>query len=118
MSVLYSWFHPNFSTKFYTHLHISVLYNKFTCCNCYTWLFCYLDEDRCDPNPCQNNGTCTAGGCECTPLWTGPFCDIAVVGCWPSPCQNGGTCVDVPGSFMCQCPGDYTGIICETCKCN
>jgi len=78
---------------------------------------CYPDVDRCDPNPCQNNGTCTPGRCECTPLWTGTFCDVAVVGCWPSPCLNGGTCVDVPGSFMCQCPADYTGIICETRKC-
>lgn len=30
------------------------------------------------------------------------------------PCQNGGVCVNVPGSFRCVCPDEFTGELCES----
>ena len=30
--------------------------------------------DLCDPNPCQNGGTCEAGICKCTDAFTGAEC--------------------------------------------
>ena len=41
----------------------------------------FLDIDDCDPNPCQNNGTCHDGvnnyTCECMPGFTGDNCAIS-----------------------------------------
>lgn len=30
-----------------------------------------------------------------------------------SPCQNGGTCVNLPSSYRCECPEEFTGDSCE-----
>jgi len=83
-------------------------------------MLCTVVVDNCDPNPCQNGGTCFDDGsnfsCRCPSFTSGPICSQIVAGCWPSPCLNGGICVDVPNSFMCDCPTEYTGIICETRK--
>ena len=81
----------------------------------------YIVESNCDPNPCQNGGTCVDSGsdfsCRCPSFTSGPNCSLIIAGCWPSPCLNGGICIDVPNSFMCDCPSEYTGVICETRKC-
>jgi hypothetical protein len=76
--------------------------------------------DPCDPNPCQNDGTCSedANGntsCECPPAWTGDTCEKAMVDpCDPNPCQNEGTCsVDANGNTACECTPDWTGDTCE-----
>jgi len=49
--------------------------------------------------------------CVCPPGWTGPRCDIDIEDCTveSSPCHHGGTCVDIPGSFVCQCPSGFAG---------
>lgn len=74
--------------------------------------------DPCNPNPCQNSGTCTASGssytCNCQPGWSGTNCDLASQTCQPNPCQNGGTCYVYGGSYSCQCPPSYGGANCET----
>ena len=31
--------------------------------------------DFCDPNPCQNSGTCTAGSCNCAEGFSGDRCE-------------------------------------------
>ena len=40
---------------------------------------CETDIDDCDPNPCQNEGTCTDGvnsfTCDCATGFTGNTCD-------------------------------------------
>ena len=35
--------------------------------------------DLCDPNPCQNGGTCDTGVCECTGDYAGKLCEIGNV---------------------------------------
>lgn len=74
--------------------------------------------DPCNPNPCQNSGTCTASGssytCNCQPGWSGTNCDLASQTCQPNPCQNGGTCYVYGGSYSCQCPPSYGGANCES----
>ena len=40
-----------------------------------------IDIDNCNPNPCDNGGTCTDGvasyTCECAEGWTGDNCRIS-----------------------------------------
>ena len=33
-------------------------------------------SDLCDPNPCQNGGTCNLGNCQCAEGYTGAMCEI------------------------------------------
>ncbi|XP_030847135.1 hyalin-like [Strongylocentrotus purpuratus] len=73
----------------------------------------------CNPNPCQNGGTCnqrsdTSYTCTCPATHVGYNCDIPAP-CNPRPCQNGGVCT-VTGleSYSCACPPLYTGIKCQT----
>ena len=71
----------------------------------------------CDPNPCQNGGSCTPDGdgftCECAEGFTGDRCETNIDDCDPNPCQNGGTCIDGINGFQCQCPEGYSGPLCE-----
>lgn len=96
-------------------------------CNCpvrTTGKLCETVLDQCDPNPCQNGGTCVRGTypdytCECPQGFTGENCSIAINPCEDNPCLNNGTCV--PGTypnFTCNCPPKYTGSTCETDLCN
>ena len=32
----------------------------------------------CNPNPCQNGGTCINGGCKCPPNTVGPRCEYKI----------------------------------------
>ena len=44
---------------------------------------------------------------------------VAFDQCSPNPCRNGGICRPVDGSciaYTCECPGCYTGRLCETRK--
>lgn len=62
-----------------------------------------LAATPCQPNPCQNGGTCTPQGntfsCQCPSTHTGRCCEIRVTTttpydpCRQSPCRNGGTCI-------------------------
>ncbi|KAG8445395.1 hypothetical protein GDO86_010251 [Hymenochirus boettgeri] len=72
--------------------------------------------------PCLNGGRCiddcVTGNpsytCSCLSGFTGKHCHIDMGRCYSQPCQNGGSCMDEPGSFICQCPTDFTGTLCET----
>jgi len=73
--------------------------------------------DDCDPNPCENNGTCIDGInsfiCDCVDGFTGDTCEIDIDECLSFPCLNGGTCIDGINSFSCKCGRDFTGVKCE-----
>ncbi|CAG2249156.1 unnamed protein product [Mytilus edulis] len=74
------------------------------------------EVDRCDPNPCQNNGSCTDFkenyNCTCTDGWKGENCTIDR--CDPNPCQNNGSCVDFKENYTCVCTDGWKGENCTT----
>jgi hypothetical protein len=70
-------------------------------------------NDACNPNPCQNGGTCQASGsgysCTCASGWTGTNCaeDINECAATPSPCGtdcHGSLCSNYPGGYFCENP--------------
>ncbi|CAB3994571.1 neurogenic locus notch homolog 1-like, partial [Paramuricea clavata] len=56
----------------------------------------------CDPNPCQNAGTC----------FMGAHCEVRSQ-CEPNPCKNGGSCYDVGTGYECTCSIGFKGSTCE-----
>lgn len=72
----------------------------------------------CDPNPCQNGGTCNDTGiaafsCTCPTGFSGATCETNVDDCADDPCVNG-ACTDGNDAYTCACdPGSY-GPNCDT----
>ena len=51
----------------------------------------------------------------------GAKCDkLPIVDCSSDPCNNGGSCIDVDNHFICSCPPEWYGAICdkEVIKCS
>ena len=75
-----------------------------------------LFVDICEPNPCQNSGSCTASDnsfvCNCTNGFTGTLCQ-SIDYCANSSCQNGGSCVNGLGTQLCFCSEGFAGQFCE-----
>ncbi|XP_021351250.1 neurogenic locus notch homolog protein 1-like [Mizuhopecten yessoensis] len=72
----------------------------------------------CDPDPCQNGGTCTYSGvvstCACPTGYGGTNCDQIDPCTLTSPCQNGATCNNPSSNvYTCTCPTGYSGSDCE-----
>ena len=73
--------------------------------------------DPCEPDPCQNGGTCLAQDdsylCSCQAGYQGDHCETDIDECEPDPCQNGGTCVDGIADYACHCPPKFIGDHCQ-----
>nr|XP_032814130.1 ZP domain-containing protein-like [Petromyzon marinus] len=117
-------------------------------CNCHGVFYGLLCEDfgtttspsttvstttgsQCEPNPCQNGGTCFESRslwwnyqrsyqCICPPYWSGPDCAYPVStpppgGCLSFPCLNGGVCNSQQfyPYYKCRCSPGLTGVNCE-----
>ena len=56
-------------------------YNSFFEYSYYDFIF-FLDVDDCEPNPCQNDGTCTDGinsySCNCAHGYAGDNCELGI----------------------------------------
>lgn len=94
-----------------------VLFQSYSGINCERSVF------SCREFFCFNGGSCRASllgaHCFCLPGWTGPDCRLrANSSCVNQPCHNGGLCHEIPTSpyFQCLCPGDYTGVRCQTAR--
>nr|XP_061780924.1 EGF-like repeat and discoidin I-like domain-containing protein 3 isoform X3 [Nerophis lumbriciformis] len=84
-----------------------------------------METGPCKPNPCKNDGVCSATGhsrrgdvfseyvCKCQPGFEGVHCQNNINDCARQPCQNGGTCRDLEGDFKCQCPSPFVGKNCQ-----
>ena len=76
-------------------------------------LLCITGSDKCEiidycqPNPCENSGTCVSVGhdfnCICKAGYTGHECQHNIDACGPKPCKNGGICSDLINGYQCNC---------------
>ncbi|EFA86218.1 hypothetical protein PPL_00780 [Heterostelium album PN500] len=60
---------------------------------------------------CSVNGTCSkyTRQCDCKSGYTNVTCDTDIDECVVNkPCSRIATCVNLPGSYVCQCPPGYT----------
>ncbi|CAC5379530.1 unnamed protein product [Mytilus coruscus] len=73
------------------------------------------EVDRCDPNPCQNNGSCTdfkeSYSCACTVGWKGENCTTDINECSnkqrSTMCPRHSDCFNKVGSYGCNCKNGY-----------
>jgi hypothetical protein len=69
--------------------------------------------------PCKNGATCIDKDndyqCDCVPGYAGKDCENDIDECANKPCQNG-ECVNMINSFLCVCPDEYNGTLCEIMK--
>ncbi|VDH97650.1 Hypothetical predicted protein [Mytilus galloprovincialis] len=71
--------------------------------------------DRCDPNPCQNNGSCVDFkenyNCTCTDGWRGKNCTTDINECLDKQrtamCPQHSDCLNTDGSYECNCKNGY-----------
>ncbi|TKR93117.1 hypothetical protein L596_007633 [Steinernema carpocapsae] len=96
-------------------------------CECqpgYTGVFCEIDIDDCNPNPCLNGGTCTdkvnAFECSCVTGTTPPICEDSEFGTIDD-CKSNvagrktkcnekdkeAVCTDRVNTFTCNCSKDW-----------
>lgn len=79
---------------------------------------CEINTNECEPNPCENGGTCVDGSnnytCYCAHTgYEGRNCEVNINECLNNPCLNHGVCFDTYGSYVCQCQDGYEGQNCE-----
>lgn len=97
-------------------------------CECVDgWQGDTCEEDRCDPNPCENSGECVRSSdedsgfkCECADGWVGQTC-TSDDPCLPNPCDHSGLCQVSSANvsyFQCQCSGGWQGATCGDDPCD
>lgn len=75
--------------------------------------------NHCDPNPCENEGTCIPNvfqnnfTCDCAPGFDGANCSHNIDDCEPDPCNGKGRCIDGIDQFNCSCFEGYNGTQCQ-----
>jgi len=77
-----------------------------------------IDNDDCQPKPCQHGGICTDiqfnYTCKCTSGWTGYNCSEDIDECLSvSPCLYG-NCNNTRGDYTCECESGWEGKNCST----
>ena len=88
-------------------------------CNCskgFDGSECDIDNRRCKPTTCWNQGTCneTTGECSCEHGWTGEFCEKRIDYCANVTCENNAPCRSSFLNFTCEClTENYSGQYCE-----
>jgi hypothetical protein len=84
--------------------------------------------DPCDPNPCLNDGACSANSdgaaeCACADGWEGDLCDTDTDECAadPNPCGDNSACTNTDGGYDCACSegfvADDTGACADVDEC-
>uniref|UniRef100_A0A8C9UDL7 Slit guidance ligand 3 n=1 Tax=Serinus canaria TaxID=9135 RepID=A0A8C9UDL7_SERCA len=81
---------------------------------------CSVPINSCIQNPCQNGGTChlteankDGFSCSCLLGYEGERCEINPDDCEDNDCENNSTCVDGINNYVCLCPPNYTGELCD-----
>ena len=88
-------------------------------CNClkdFDGSECEIDNRRCKPTTCWNQGKCneTTGECSCEEGWTGDFCEKMINYCANVTCENNAPCRSSFLNFTCEClTENYSGRYCE-----
>ncbi|KAL5014686.1 hypothetical protein ScPMuIL_008956, partial [Solemya velum] len=82
-----------------------------------------VDIGECGNNPCQslpcsNGGTCMILDdeifeCLCQEQFTGENCEVSLNPCSSDPCNKNAICVQNDGGFLCICPDEREGELCE-----
>jgi hypothetical protein len=51
--------------------------------------------------------------CVCSDGWSGDVCKHPPNYCSDHACMNGGKCVNNNDSYICHCPSNFNGVLCE-----
>ncbi|OCT88505.1 hypothetical protein XELAEV_18017132mg [Xenopus laevis] len=81
---------------------------------------CDIPINACIQAPCENGGTCHTNeankdgfSCSCPLGFEGEKCEMNPDDCEDNDCENYATCVDGINNYICLCPPNYTGELCD-----